>query len=63
MGRKPKLKTTRAERAAIAKYEKKALRVNFKVNPDTERDIFEQLKKQDNKQGYIKRLIRQDLQK
>lgn len=63
MERKKKAKTTKALKEAKARYEKKALKVNFRINPDTEGDIFEQLKKQGNKTGYLKRLIREDLKK
>lgn len=54
---------TPAEKAAKAKYLKKVLRVNFQVNPDTDGDIYEKLKGEKNKQGYLKKLVREDLKK
>ena len=33
----------------------------LKLNKETDRDILEHLQKQDNKQGYIKKLIREDM--
>lgn len=35
----------------------------FRCNNSTDDDIIEQLNKQDNKQGYIKSLIRKDINK
>ena len=38
-------------------------RVSIKLNTTTDADILEHLDKQPNKQGYIKALIREDIQK
>ena len=38
-------------------------RYNLKVMKNTESDIIEKLDQQDNVNGYIKRLIREDIQK
>ena len=49
---------------AIQRYQDKNIRrYNFKVNRKTESDILEQIEKQDNMQGYIKRLIREDIER
>lgn len=43
-------------------YEKNnCTRVSIKLGNKTDADIIEQLNKQDNKQGYIKALIREDI--
>lgn len=43
-------------------YEKNnCTRVSIKLGNKTDADIIEQLNKQDNKQGYIKELIRDDI--
>ena len=58
MGRK----WTDAQRKALAEYDaKNTLQVKMKLNKKTDADIIEQLNKVDNKQGYIKRLIRNDM--
>ena len=50
--------------AAKAKYAKeKTKRYVVQVIKTTEADILEKLEKQDNKSGYIKSLIRQDIEK
>jgi len=44
------------------KYDKTHTKgVYLKLNKETDRDIIEHLQKQDNKQGYIKKLIREDM--
>lgn len=46
------------------RYEKKnVVRVTFKVIRTTEPDILEKLESVENKSGYIKSLIRADIQK
>lgn len=43
-------------------YEKNnCTRVSIKLGNKTDADIIEQLNKQENKQGYIKELIREDI--
>lgn len=45
-------------------YEKNnCTRVSIKLGNKTDADIIEKLNKQDNKQGYIKQLIRDDIRK
>lgn len=47
---------------AIKKYQQQNTTVyTFRLNKKTDLDLIEQLEKQDNKQGYIKNLIRQDI--
>ena len=46
---------------AQARYDKEnTIRFTIKLNKKTEADIIEKLNSVDNKQGYIKRLIRED---
>jgi len=45
-------------------YEKNnCTRVSIKLGNKTDADIIDKLNKQDNKQGYIKQLIRDDIRK
>lgn len=65
MGRHPKgrgtaLATTKAQRAAMARYNQKTVQVLVRVNPETERAVYDRLMSQRNKCGYIKRLIARD---
>ena len=47
-----------------ARFERdKCTRVSIKLVNTTDADILEHLAKQSNKQGYIKRLIREDMAK
>lgn len=64
--KKPKSerKTSDAQLRAVAKYEAaNTTRMSLKINKKTETDILDRLKAQDNVQGYIKRLIREDIAK
>lgn len=55
-------KLTDAKREAIRRYDAKATRqIHLKLNINTDADILEHLGKQDSIQGYIKRLIREDM--
>lgn len=57
-------KTSAAQIRANMKYDKEnTVRVAFAINKNTESDILEWLNKQDNKNGYIKSLIRSDINK
>jgi hypothetical protein len=47
---------------AKKRYKQKVKRFTVEFYP-TEKDLFEHLSKQDNKQGYIKQLIREDIEK
>lgn len=50
--------------AANTKYEKENVkRYVIKVMKNTEKDIIDHLEAQDNKMGYIKALIREDIKK
>lgn len=56
-------KSTEAQKRAWSKYQKeKCVSVYLKFNKETDKDILEILSSVDNKQGYIKKLIRQDNQ-
>lgn len=44
------------------KYEKKRMCVNIRLNKETDLDIIEKLNNIGNKQGYIKELIRKDIE-
>ena len=53
-----------AQKEYMASYEKENLRqIRLKINRKTEPDILEWIEKKDNIQGYIKKLILQDMWK
>lgn len=53
-----------ALKRAQAKYDAaKVVQIKMKLNKDTDADILERLEQEENKQGYIKRLIRADIKK
>ena len=55
---------TKAQMEASMKWHKIHLtQIKFNLNNETESDIIEWLEAKDNKQGYIKNLIREDIAK
>lgn len=55
---------TEAQKRAIAKYDaENTTKVVMKLNKKTDADILQKLAEVESKQGYIKELIRKDLQK
>jgi hypothetical protein len=53
-----------ALKKAIAKYDAaNTVQVKLKLNRVTDADILERLEEVGNRQGYIKRLIREDLER
>lgn len=53
-----------AQKKASAKYDAaNTMQFKIKLNKTTDADIIEHLKSLDNKQGYIKNLILQDIKK
>lgn len=55
--------TTDARKRANAKYDKaNTKQIILKLNLKTDADILARLESEENKQGYIKRLIRNDLE-
>lgn len=55
-------KSTDAQIRAAAKYDKNNTRlIQMKLNKKTDADILDHLDKQENRQGYIKELIRKDM--
>ena len=53
---------TEAKRQAIKRYDAKSTRqIHLKLNLNTDADILEHLDQQENVQGYIKELIRNDM--
>ena len=55
---------TDAQIKAQAKYDAENTRqVHLKLNRNTDKDVLEKLDEVQSKQGYIKRLIREDLAK
>lgn len=55
---------TEAQKRATAKYDAaNTIQFKIKLNKATDADIIEHLKSKDNKQGYIKELILQDMKK
>lgn len=58
------IKTSEAQLKAIRKYDaQNTKQLHFKLNLKTDADILDWLEKQENVQGYIKQLIRQDMKK
>ena len=58
------LKTPDYARKAVAKYDaKNAVVITLKLNRGTDADILERLNDVGNKQGYIKQLIREDIER
>lgn len=54
---------TPSQRAAVARYDKThTFRVSLKLNKKTDADIFSRISEEPNRQGYVKRLIRSDIQ-
>ncbi len=54
--------TSEAQIRAVKKYKEKVKRLTVDFYP-TESDLYEHLSNQPNKQGYIKDLIRADIEK
>lgn len=55
--------TSKAQARASAKYDASHTKqIKMKLNYETDKDIIEKLEKVGNKQGYIKELIRKDLE-
>ena len=55
---------TEAQRKAVKKYDKENVKgVFLKLNKNTDKDILDKLWSEENVQGYIKRLIREDIKK
>lgn len=55
---------TEAQKRAVKKYDKDNVKgVFLKLNKNTDKDILEKLWSEENVQGYIKRLIREDIKK
>lgn len=53
-----------AQKRAVAKYDAaNTVQVKLKFNRVTDADILERLDEVGNRQGYIKRLIREDLER
>lgn len=56
--------TKEAKRRASAKYDKANTKgIYLKLNKNTDADIIEHLEEAENVQGYIKNLIRKDMDK
>ena len=56
--------TNKALKDAVARYDATHTKqIKLKLNITTDADILEQLDRVGNKQGYIKELIRRDLEK
>ena len=56
--------TTEAQKKASARYDSSnTTSVYLKLNNKTDADILKKLKESGNKQGYIKKLIRSDINK
>ena len=56
--------TTDAQMRANAKYDKEnTVRLSLKLNLNTDSDILAKLESVESKQGYIKALIREDIER
>ena len=51
-----------AQKRAVKKYQEKTKRITIRFNPP-EMELWEHIQSQENKQGYIKSLIRKDMEK
>lgn len=59
-----KTKTSPAQIAASIRYnEKNVVQIKFNFNKKTDADILDHLDRVPNKQGYVKSLIRKDMEK
>lgn len=56
------LKTSQAQRRAVERYKQKVKRMTIDFAP-TESEVWEHIQSQPNKQGYIKSLVRADMEK
>ena len=60
----PRKKATNKQKAYIAEYNKNNYRrINFSLHKEYDKEIIEQLEKQDNISGYLKALIIADIEK
>lgn len=58
------LMTSDAQKKAVRKYdEAKTVQFKMKLNKGTDADILKMLESVQNKQGYIKQLIREDIER
>ena len=58
------MKTSKAQKEAVRKYDATHTKqIMLKFNLETDADILAKLSEVENKQGYIKQLIRQDIGK
>lgn len=56
------MEATQAQKKAVAKYDAEhTMQINLKLNLTTDADIIKRLAEVQNKQGYIKELIRADM--
>ena len=56
--------SSEAQKRASMKYTKaNTTRINLSLNNKNDADIISHLERQENKQGYIKRLIREDIER
>ena len=57
-------KASESLKRAVRKYDDaNTVQIKLKLNTNTDADILAKLESEGNKQGYIKRLIREDLSK
>lgn len=53
---------TEAQKRATKKYDQeKTIRVSVKLNKNTDDDIIQRLAQENNKQGFIKTILRQEI--
>lgn len=63
MGEKTKYYDAGQNRRQLASDKKNVVRIQMKLTKSTDADILDKLDNVDNKQGYIKNLIREDIKK
>ncbi len=49
-----------AQRRALKRYMSRVMTITVRVNPRTERDVYERLSRVDNRAGYLKSLVARD---
>ena len=55
-------KTSEAQLKAVKKYQEKTKRITIRFFP-SDMDLWNHIQSQENKQGYIKSLVRRDMEK
>ena len=54
---------TNAQRRAARRYQSRVRSILIRVNPRTERDVYDRLAEVENVSGYLKGLVREDVRR